>query len=101
MKSEKFKSIIEKWLADNAIKTDNHYPWILNTDYGPLHISIDQPEKRAKILAVYSRFDDPKQASDFVNCNPYSGKWNFHYFSSAGTAKQLASEVINQLIDVS
>jgi hypothetical protein len=29
---------------------------------------------------VFARFDDPKAARQIVECNPYSGKWNHHYF---------------------
>ncbi len=29
---------------------------------------------------VFSRFDDPQAARQFVDCNRFSGKWNFHYF---------------------
>ncbi len=29
---------------------------------------------------VFTRFDDPQAARQLVDCNPYSGKWNFHYF---------------------
>lgn len=25
---------------------------------------------------IYSRFVEPKRASEFVSCNPYTGKWN-------------------------
>lgn len=29
---------------------------------------------------VFGRFEDPQAARTLVECNPYSGKWNFHYF---------------------
>jgi hypothetical protein len=29
---------------------------------------------------VFGRFDDPKAARQFVDCNAFSGKWNHHYF---------------------
>jgi len=29
---------------------------------------------------VFSRFDDPQAARQLVDCNPFSGKWNHHYF---------------------
>lgn len=29
---------------------------------------------------VFTRFDDPQTAQRSVGCNPYSGKWNHHYF---------------------
>lgn len=30
---------------------------------------------------VFSRFDDVQAARTLVDCNKFSGKWNFHYFS--------------------
>jgi hypothetical protein len=30
---------------------------------------------------VFGRFDDPDKAKQLVDCNPYSGKWNHHYFN--------------------
>lgn len=30
---------------------------------------------------VFGRFDDPEAARQLVDCNPYSGKWNHHYFN--------------------
>jgi hypothetical protein len=29
---------------------------------------------------VFTRFDDPDAARHLVDCNPFSGKWNHHYF---------------------
>lgn len=104
IKSEKFKTIIEKWLSEHATKSDNHYPWTLETKAGPLRISIDEPEKRAKVLSVFCCFDNPKKGYEYVysystwgTSNKYSGKFNFHFFSTAGTAKELANTVIFHL----
>jgi len=29
---------------------------------------------------VFGRFDEPEAARRLVDCNPFSGKWNHHYF---------------------
>jgi hypothetical protein len=29
---------------------------------------------------VFARFDDPQAVRQFLDCNPYSGKWNHHFF---------------------
>ena len=30
------------------------------------------------LFSVYSRFEDPTKSKDKFNCNPHSGKYNFH-----------------------
>lgn len=39
---------------------------------------------------IFTRFDDPQAAKELVNCNPFSGKWNFHFF--AGWSVEAAIE---------
>lgn len=99
MKALKFNNILEKWLLKNAIKTDHHYPWTLETKAGQLRISLDEPEQRAKVLSLYTCFEDVKRGSAITDneSNPFSGKWNFHYFSKDNTPLELATVIIKQL----
>lgn len=99
IKSERFKNIIEKWLSDNAVKTKNLYHWELETKAGKLLIRVDKPKPRAKVLSVFTRFDDHEKAFPLTygESNPHSGKWNFHYTSKGFTADRLANCVINYL----
>ena len=53
--------------------------FILQTKAGKLTL---HPSKNETIGlgTVFTRFDDPQAARQLVDCNPFSGKWNFHYF---------------------
>jgi len=56
------------------------YEFALQTKAGllKLHPTENQVEG---LGTVFSRFEDPKAAKELVNCNPFSGKWNFHFFA--------------------
>jgi len=68
--------LIEKY---KAIKDpENFYKWSIETIYGSLKITIHEPEKRQKLFSIFCRFDEPEKARAHTDCNPNSGKWNFH-----------------------
>jgi hypothetical protein len=53
--------------------------FIVQTKVGKL--TLHPTENRAEGLGtVFTRFDDEKAARQLVDCNPFSGKWNFHFF---------------------
>lgn len=52
--------------------------YTLETRYG--HLSA-HPTMFYDECTVFCRFSDPARAAHGVDCNPYSGKWNFHYGS--------------------
>jgi hypothetical protein len=62
-----------------GIRTDGFYQWELPTRYGQLGLSVTENTTSGP-GTVFTRFDDPKAAHPHTNCNPYSGKWNHHYF---------------------
>jgi hypothetical protein len=62
-----------------AKPVDEWYPWRLKTKAGPLSLRVDE-EVASVIGTVFTRFDSPPDAEELVDCNPYSGKWNHHYF---------------------
>jgi hypothetical protein len=53
--------------------------FILQTKVGKLTL-FPHTSKTAELGTVFGRFDDPKAALKLVPCNPYSGKWNHHFF---------------------
>ncbi len=55
------------------------YPWTLQTVAGPLQLIIEN-DTNYGLGTLFTRFDDPSRAKQIVRCNPYSGKWNFHFF---------------------
>jgi hypothetical protein len=55
------------------------YEFVLQTKAGRL--KLHPTENHAEGLGtVFTRFDNPEVARQLVNCNPFSGKWNFHFF---------------------
>jgi hypothetical protein len=51
---------------------DAMYDWELDTPVGKLGCTVRNGE-------LFCRFDNPEAAALVTSCNPYSGKWNFHY----------------------
>ncbi len=67
---------------------DDHF--ILQTKAGKLTL---HPVENMGIEGpgtVFGRFDNPKAARQFVDCNPFSGKWNHHYFGGTTVDAALA-----------
>lgn len=58
------------------------YDWKVNTKVGIFSVSIHDKgdEKQTKVYSIYGMFKEPGKARDVYNCNPYSGKYNFHKF---------------------
>ena len=68
------------------------YEWTLQTKVGILGLSIHLTNHNTLLGQVFGRFDDPNRAKMIVDCNPYSGKWNFHYFSAEDWTVESAIE---------
>lgn len=51
----------------------------LQTKAGKLILHPDENDTIG-LGTVFTRFDDPQAARQLVDCNRFSGKWNFHYF---------------------
>ena len=98
MKTEKANKLIVKGLLNMgaivSIKEPFFSTFLLQTKCGELKVILDTPRPRSKILACYSIFKDVEKAKKEVNCNPYSGKWNFCVFSKDYTAEAFAELVI-------
>lgn len=64
--------------AVGAVQSDECYEWKLTTPCGDLDISVWD-------AAIMCRFADVERGTDFTrkftsqSCNPYSGKWNWHF----------------------
>jgi hypothetical protein len=58
-----------------------HYIFRLETRYGSLELTVAS-NCIGGPGTVFTRFDEPQRASPSLDCNPYSGKWNHHYFDS-------------------
>jgi len=51
----------------------------LNTTVGELMVIIHDELDQDLIYSIFTRFDEPKRARETVKCNPFSGKYNFHF----------------------
>lgn len=60
------------------------YKFKVDTKVGPYMFGLhhDRDEKRVKVYSIFGRFDNADKAKEVYNCNPYSGKHNFHYFNA-------------------
>jgi hypothetical protein len=62
-----------------GVRSDGIYQWQLATRYGRLDLTVRENRCEGP-GTVLTRFDDPSTARRHFDCNPYSGKWNHHYF---------------------
>jgi hypothetical protein len=76
-KSEKFNKAIKKIVEDKGAKNISHNKWEIDTKHGKLSIKLHEPEKR-KLFSVFTEFSEPDKAKEHTDCNPHTGKWNFH-----------------------
>lgn len=56
---------------------------VLDTSVGVLRVHVDGVDNKRcyrgeMIGTLFCRFKDPDKAKQRANCNPYSGKWNWH-----------------------
>ncbi|MHC4299603.1 MAG: hypothetical protein ACYS7Y_20175 [Planctomycetota bacterium] len=74
------------------------YDWEMETKYGKLYLRIDNSWSSATVGpgTVFTRFDEPKRASQDIPCNEFSGKWNHHYFRH-WTVQQALTDLEYQL----
>jgi hypothetical protein len=82
---ERFTAAVTKFILDLGARPGRFYDHELDTPAGLLHISIHESW-------LATRFDDVARGTAFTRtcgytCNPYSGKWNFHF--SGGTPQSL------------
>lgn len=71
------KQVREMLLEMGAEQKDEYL--VLQTKAGAL--TLHPTENLTEGLGtVFTRFDNPQAARQLVDCNPYSGKWNHHYF---------------------
>lgn len=93
--------IREKLLELGAILVDKNgiKEYQLNTKYGLLKVYGDFEiiGKRSKLWSCFTCFEDPTVAKCFTNCNPYSGKWNFHYSMEDVTLERFMDIVLSDI----
>jgi len=94
-KDEKFQKQVIKFLRQIQATKEGRfgYKWKVQTELGPLDIDLGKPYPRQKIFTIYTRFHEPERAKIAVNCNHYSGKWNFHYETGSECLEQFQTRL--------
>jgi hypothetical protein len=92
---EEFKAAVTAYLESIGTRSSDFYDLELDTPAGLLRLTVYENW-------VATRFDDVKLATALTKkigrpCNPYSGKWNFHYFD--GTIESLNPDQV--ILDLS
>jgi len=72
--------------------------FVLETRVGRLSLHPDE-NQTIGLGTVFARFDNPDAARQLVDCNPFSGKWNFHYFNG-WTVETAIGNLLSRLQDV-
>jgi hypothetical protein len=98
----KLKKRIMSFLEEHgATPSDGLYSLMMETNLGLLRLSVhDEIENRKLSPWVATRFEDVERAKVRLGneINPYTGKWNFHFFDGCGlTAEQCAEYFESEL----
>ena len=64
--------------------------WTMVTKFGELRLNVAENYGSGP-GTVFTRFEHPKRAVKTVDCNPFSGKWNHHYFDPWSVNDALAN----------
>ena len=70
-------AVTDYLLSKGAVADGRFHDYRIETPAGPLGISVWE-------TSIMTRFDDVERGQAFTascgfRCNPYSGKWNFHF----------------------
>ena len=92
---ERFQDSVTIFIISLGARPADFYDYVLETPAGLLHITVYADW-------VATRFEDVTRGTEFTKtcgrpCNPYSGKWNFHF--ADGTAAALVPEVVLPELD--
>lgn len=76
----------------------------VETKAGPYTCELAKPIPGSKIinLAVFGHFADPVMAAAVVDCNPHTGKWNFHPGDRKDEdgARRAASAIVQRILSL-
>lgn len=93
---EMVKGLIELGAKEDA---ENGYAFSLETKYGKLlcDVPLDKEGSQSKVYTCYTRFEDVDEAKKHLNCNPYTGKWNFHEYVKGNIPEKIAQGFIKRI----
>lgn len=102
-KHEDFNNRVAKYLETVGTRlgeSDINTPkFSLKTKAGELLITLDTTKdfngrSSKSVISLYGRFSDPNRGKSFVDCNPFSGKWNWHWYAHDNTVEYFLDNVI-------
>jgi len=103
-KQIKFQETIRNGILElGATETKGIYKYSLETPLGELLITMhaeDLTYRTSTIYSVYTRFKEPERAKQKLDCNPFSGKWNFHEFMDDGEPVELAEKILQSIKEI-
>jgi len=79
---QRFVARAIQFLLDAGAQHDGGevYPLTMQTKAGRLELHVTENMTEG-LGTVFACFTDPHAARHLVPCNPFSGKWNFHFFN--------------------
>ena len=100
---QRFRRLARDLLMRLGATRDNDPTWpeyVLETRAGPLRLRTGNLLLARGPGTVFARFDNPNRAMLLVQCNPYSGKWNFHFFSEKADAVDAAIRQVEGMLSL-
>ena len=94
------KGMLALGATHSSDKGMNWDVYSLNTKVGVLRVTIinyGYPRScrcKNSVLTVFTKFDNPELAKTKVDCNPFTGKWNFHVFAKDWTSGKAFAEYV-------
>lgn len=83
---QKAEELIKKYGGESSLGHYSSYEWLMETRYGLLRLIVENEEvmgfARKYLGIVFTRFNKSPPPHLETDCNPYSGKWNFHFHDS-------------------
>jgi hypothetical protein len=97
-KQKKFYKAMQDGLTELGVvdSVKSSYPQQIQTKYGTLFIHVET-EMSSKIYTCFTRFEDVEKAKEYVDCNIYSGKWNFHLWVKDNKPEEIAKIILDRI----
>ena len=87
-KANEFREAVLELLTKFGAEKSELYQYKIKTEnLGDLYISLHD-DSLSYCYSIFTRFEDVDKAKQYVDCNPFSGKFNFH----SGSSKTILSD---------
>lgn len=99
---QKFEEKVESLLEENGFSFDGYYWEKLTKSFGNIRVSLhknsDYRTNGEYLFNIFCRFDGPVLAQKAFNCNPFSGKYNFHV--SGADLEETVKEIVENCFEI-